>query len=433
MAGGKAHARLGFDLSPDIRLGLSGGIVVHENQFTTGSTGTGLYDGGNGYIEASYQDRRHRIRAFWDRVKATYDEFRITPSPDARFGSFEGHAERVFNLSFGGSLALGGSYRRDSARSRIYSPSKIAQHLWAGFFEGAWRLSDRARLTVSGRGDRHPITGWVFSPRGSLVYSTNPNHALRLSAGTSFKNPAMTESHLSLTQNFGSYMGVPVIVTLLGSRDLKAERITQVETAYRGQLGRVRALATVFHYRLSNIIANHENRVDLVFGPPARVDVTIPYVNAAEGIRSWGGEVGLQIPIRRTFRVTGNYSYQRLRGFAISGNRGPAHKVNAGVSGGSGGLSAGVWLHWVGSTTWTNPNLITLRSENTRLTGYLLSNVHLGYAPGGPLKGFQLSLDAFNLMNHIHHEILPSFPAGGYGQNGEIIRRRLTGTVSWSF
>ncbi len=46
----KAHAYLGYDLSPDARMALSGGVADHNTQFSIGSVGIAYTDARAGFL-----------------------------------------------------------------------------------------------------------------------------------------------------------------------------------------------------------------------------------------------------------------------------------------------------------------------------------------------------------------------------------------------
>src|SRR5206468_1574087 len=76
--------------------------------------------------------------------------------------------------------------------------------LWSAFAEDVWSPIERWTFVASGRADHHPFTGWVGSPRGSVIFEPVRAHALRVSAGSSFRNPTLLENYADFTQRYAN-------------------------------------------------------------------------------------------------------------------------------------------------------------------------------------------------------------------------------------
>ena len=433
---GKVHAFLGYELPGDSRLDVSGGLANYNTQFSIGSGGTAFATGAAGFLRLDYAHRDTRFRAFWNHGQPRWKGFQGLQDPRTNYGNLDLNLEHTLSLPFQNSLVVGGSFRRNTMRSNVYSPARINQNLWAVFLEEAWRPTAYLTLVTSARLDRHPLTGWVFSPRGSVVFSPMPRQVFRLSAGSSFRNPTLTETHLEIYPSFQTPFPVPLAVAVLGNPDLQPERMMMVEAAYNGRIGPVKATVAGFHYRIRDLITVWADDPQLVLEPPPRVEVRTYYLNAGRETRAWGGEAGVEVYMKRHATAFANLSYQRLSGeldYQTSTNGGPHVKFNTGLRMRRGRVSASIWAHRVGKTAWNNASLTELGTQNVPLDGYLLLNARLGYAFSGLLKGLTAGIEAFNLTDHKHFEILPSRGEIDLGQSGEIIRRRLTASVSYRF
>ena len=361
-------------------------------------------------------------------------EFPVPQEPSLSSDLYELNAEHFLPPFAQNRLVVGATYRRNIMRSNVYLSDRIAQNQWAVFLENAWGPVGSFSWVASARLDRHPLTGWVFSPRGSLIFSPAASQVFRLSAGTSFRNPSLTESYLAFAGDFETPLPVPVTLEVGGSPDLSPERMVQIEAAYTGRFGRLKASAVGFHYRLKDMI--WLGRVKLVTEALPELRVRASSINDEAEIQAWGGELGAEVEVNRQAAVFGNYSFQRQQKTpdeGPAGNRPPAHKANGGVRFRGGGLTAGLWAHWVDRTYWSDVSLEVLTTQALRVDGYLLFNAHVGYRFSGRRKGVSVAVSAFNLLDHRHFQIIPERSETEPGQGGEVVRRRVTGTVSYRF
>ena len=438
---GKVHASFGHELSEDTRLGMSAGAASHNTEFSLGSGGVAKTDGVTGFARLDLSHRGTRLRVFWNWARPTWKEFEGPTNPVMDNDVVDLDLEHVFSFSRQNQLVVGGSYRRGVIRSNVYFSDRVSQEVWALFFESAWRPGKHLSVVTSARLDRHPLTQWVFSPRGSLVFSPNPRHALRLSAGGSFRNPTVTEGYLKLYTYVPTPFELPLEVEVLGNEDLKPERMMMVEAAYNAEIPPLKLSAAVYHCRLRDVISVYSADPFITLGEDPRISVPTFYMNLEEETRSWGGEAGLEAVLGPSASMFSNISYRRVAGeqdYQAPVSGGPKYKLNAGIRvrtsrTGSDGFSASLWTHWVDKTSWHNASLTELTTETIEVDSYLLLNARVGFAFSGSLRGLEIALAAFNLADHEHIEILASGAKANLGQGGEVIRRRITASLSYSF
>ena len=432
---GKVHGFVGYDLSENARLRASGGLVGYDTQFSLGRGSSDWIKGTNGFLRADFERGNTRLRAFWNRGRPAGGTFQSLTDAFAKSDLYDVNLEHSLSLPHNNQMVAGASYRRNTMRSNVYAPDRIDQNLWAVFFEHAWRPGERVSLVSSARLDRHPLTGWVFSPRSSLVFSPSVHQTFRVSAGSSFRSPTLTESNVSLTQtlSFPGAFPLEVHVDALGNQDLEPERMQMVEAAHSARFGPVKTTAAGYHYRLRHTITMGEPWLVTAALPTIRVGTS--YINLDGDVRAWGGEMGADVSVNQWVTASANYAYQRLEGkmdVQVSANGGPRHKLNGGIRVRSGRVTVALQAHWVGETFWDQIDMMGQISR-VKVDGYGLLNGRIGYAFSGRLEGLDVSLEAFNLVDHKHFEILADSGEGALGQGGEIIRRRATATVSYSF
>lgn len=436
----KLHALAGWDFTPDSRLSLSGGMAKLNTRTTAGSLGTTFVEGYAGFLRSDYRYGETNLTAFWNQERATARQLAAFGDPTIDYDTWDVSLRRAWRLPFDDSLVLGGNYRRNSVRSSLLEVGGAHQDLWSLFLENEWAPREDLTFIASGRLDRHPLTPIAFSPRGSAIYAPSDAHVFRLSAGTAFRNPTMVESYLRTAQNVPNPAGgaVPnppftgISVLSEGSRVLAPEKMFQAELSHGGKFGPVRTTLTGFYYELKNLIRRSDAALVSAVAPTANFSAT--FQNQG-GTRALGFEAGAEAAVRPGLGVFGNYSYQSLRdddpSRQTNARAAPRHKANAGASVKRGGLTAGLWAHWVDKTFWDR-NPVGSPISYGEVPDYLLLNGRVGYEFSGRWEGWEAGVAAFNLAARKHYEMLPASGAQP-GMNAEVVRSRWTGTVSYRF
>ena len=307
----KAHLLLSRQLSAGSRLQLSSGITRSEVQISTaGGAGLALVDGTSGFLRTDYSRGPTQVRAFWNWGRGTWEDFTLFGEPDTDYDTHDVTLERNLELSARNELTIGGSYRRNAMYSSMLQGEQIDQDLWALFLEDTWRYTPFLTLVASGRLDRHPLTHWVLSPRLSAIYHPGDRHVFRLSAGTAFRNPTLTENYVDASQSFanpGAPLPNPPFTTIrmefVGNRDLDPEKLLFCEAAHSGRWGRLKTTAVGFHYRLRNTISGVMSGMDA-----DSTTIAIQNSFGHEGTaRVWGGELGAEFLFTRKTSFHANY------------------------------------------------------------------------------------------------------------------------------
>jgi outer membrane receptor for ferrienterochelin and colicin len=433
----RADGLIGYDLADDSRLSLSGGAAKYDVYQAAGPIGSSFSDGLDGFLRADYKVRDTSLRLFWNHEHS--DEPQENGVTDETTEVYDATLEHSLSLPGGNQLTVGANARHESLLGGGYSPNPVKEDLWALYFEDEWRPGDRWSVTASGRLDHHPLTGFNFSPRASVLYRLADSQTLRATAGTSFRNPDLVESnvnaHVTLPNPPGGALPNPPFsalqVSAVGNPALSPERMAQAELAYNGQFGPVKASLVGYCYRLTNLIIAGSSSLTLV--PPDAV-LQSSYINQGE-IRAWGYEAALEAPLTSALGVFANYSYVSERdapanfSFGPSALSDPRHKVNAGAKWKRGGLTGSLRADWVDKTLWPNQSNSYSYDE---VPSYFLLNFGVDYRFSGAWQGWELGASASNMLNNRHYETLPA--AGGLpGQNGEILGGRWMGTLAYRF
>jgi len=418
---GKVNGLLRWRPAPgwDLRLAAGGSNV--NTQFSLMGAGAAFDDGKLGFGRLDVRRRDTHLRAFWNRGRSRYRELNFLQEPVAHYDTYDVMAEHSLQLPAHNALVVGGSYRRNTMLAPTFDPDHVRQDLGALFFENTWAVASPFNVVVSGRLDHHPLTDWMFSPRGSVIVHPGVRHTFRASAGTSFRNPTLLENYLDAGQavpNSGVDVPNPPYQTLqyrfAGNLDLEPEKLHFYEVAYYGRWGRLGTTVTGYRYELRDLIETTLSQ-DPTGIPVFQVMQSFTNKGSAVGT---GSEVGFDCRLGAGMRSFLNYSFQSVHGTQAY----PRHKVNAGARYQSRGLDASLTGHWVDDSRW--PRTLTGGTAPGDLDGYVLMDAHLGYRFKDHLDGWSVGLDVFNLLNHDHYQILPALSAAEPGQNGELLGSR---------
>ncbi|MGA1195518.1 MAG: TonB-dependent receptor domain-containing protein [Candidatus Latescibacterota bacterium] len=191
-------------------------------------------------------------------------------------------------------------------------------------------------------------------------------------------------------------------------------------------------MGTMYVYRLKHVIATTLPEIGLTMSVPT---VRVSFENRPGQIRAWGGEMGVKILLGMGLDGHVNYAYQNIKNnidplSSVDGS--PTHKVNVGLRFQKKAWTISGWMHWVGKTLWYQNDLVPNANAVGQVDAYTLVNAQARYAFSGFLQKWVMGVSAFNLLNNKHFETLPA-SALGQGQRGEIVQRRIVGTLTFAF
>lgn len=359
-----------------------------------------LWREADGYVMADYRADDLNVRAYWNSTHVRYLQpgFPAAAIINADLYDLEALKSQTVGRH---TLLYGGSYRNKQLRQDGFLLCAGPQHqnLWALYAEDSYQASDRTKLVLSARYDRHPLVGGEPSGRATVMYALSPDQTLRLSAASAFRSPNFLESYLEV-----------VPAALFGNTNLDNEGITSYDLEYRARLSpATSADVAVYYNRLNSLI-----HVEQVPGPPQ-----IQVFNNLGGARAQGVEFEIRHAVSPALSTFVNYTYQRLEGDPlllrdrpdiIFGS--PRHKANLGftLSDRERGLNGSLLLNYRDKAT----------IEDASSGPYLLVNGYIGKQVG---EGVEAGVAFFNLANYHSQEYV----------QGDFIGRRIMGSLRWEF
>ncbi|MDD5627921.1 MAG: TonB-dependent receptor [Elusimicrobia bacterium] len=419
---GKFNAALGYDFSKESRLDVSGGGSNGTRQ-----TASSFQDSSFGFARLDYRFRDTRLRTFWN-TQLVESRSGVTTAYE-RGNTYDLNIQQGLAPHADHRLTAGASLRRNENSSDLLSPGTPGENLLGFFLEEQWRPREGWTFWVGARVDKHPLTDWLLSPRGSMVWEFRERQSLRFSVGKAFRNPTILESYLETDLTVPPSPGYPFSIRLISSnnRDLSPEQMLFFELAYAARLDRLKVQAEAFHYRLSDQIVGAVS-IGSLGGAPPTLPVTLRPMNGGE-TRAYGGELAAEFAAGPWAKLFANYSIQELkddRASLLNDRSSPENKINAGARFRRAGLSASCQADWVDRTFWRQNDVLSSTVVMAKTPAYWTINARLGYSFPGRWEGLEAAVSVLNPFLPARVEILRE-------QGGEAIGSRLSATLSYRF
>ncbi len=426
----KFNGQADYALSDLAKVSASAGLVYMNNHDgPLAGAGISLFDTDVKlpYVNMSYERQNFFVRSYWNGFFAKSDTLphpllagsvSITdPAGNSRL-TFDGNTyniEAQHAMEVGGSnrLTYGINYRHNSFSCNCLSAFGREDRL--GFYlQDEWSATPSLNVVGGLRYDLHSEINPTFSPRLAIVYTLMPGQTLRAQGSVAYRPPTLFET--GEDERIKTLMPPIVENQVLGSTDLKPERMISYEVGYQGWFfrHRLRVRADLFFNHISDLIV-FEN-----------ISATVT-TRANAGVADiYGGEAGVEILATPWLTGFANYSYQEIDQ-TLAGRfqrGGPRSKINIGLRGEwDNGWSSEAVLHHVGAATFRFADSFDTFgvSPGTRVGSYNLLNLRIAYRFWQ--KRAEASFAAFNALNDRHKE----HPLG------DVIGSRVMGWLTLKF
>ena len=334
------------------------GVSVLRNQHLDGAVAN---------ARLGYEGRLFSLLAFWNgtRIKSSPEYFRTgLPSLGSNVNADSFSVEPIFRPTFSllgeHSMVLGAEYRHKFI-DWDYLDGTHAEDYFAVFAQDSWAFNKRFTVLARGRVDKHPLIGFLGSPRLALIFKPSSASALRASVGTAFRLPNQAETYLELA---ASSPIAGVAIELIGGQDkLVPERIFTVDVGFLQQLDFGEFEIVGYLNRLTNLI----NPAPLTSTSLARgfdeqtgayVGAQSLYVNETDSYLALGGEASARIFPIDGLDIGLSYAFQFITN-TDTGKRftdSPLHKLTVwGQYRSKFGLDLGFSVHFVSDQDWVEP------------------------------------------------------------------------------
>lgn len=308
-----------------------------QEQFGSGAFRGTQHNGVDARIYGGLEAGLFTIRTFYSRIDRSITDQWFSVGTDAINSDAFGESfsvEPIFSPSFEllgrHNVVFGSEYRHKSVNWDLISERRIENH-FAVYLQDEWKVASQLSLIYSGRLDLHPLVGPLGSPRVAAVFQPTERQAIRVSLGTAFRVPTMTESYLNFTPSLGGSPGAFVLIG--GNEALEAEGIATLDLGYLLETDFGNFEAVVWGSRVTDLIVN--GNISLVpLELSAEGDAfqlgTTTFENSPDDFIGVGSELSTRLFFVDGLDIGLSYSFQYIfdeeTGDQLAGA--PVHKVS---------------------------------------------------------------------------------------------------------
>lgn len=287
------------------------------------------------------------------------------------------HYEGMYNFSniFNNvvEFQVGSSYRKYQLRSAGTIFDDLNRKIDIGEFGAFAQLGkklfdDKLKLTIAGRYDKNENFEGRLTPRITGVYTVAPNHNIRVSYQTGYRNPTTQNQYIDLSVGGGSQRLIGGLPEILNKYNLLTAK-PYTDVSYRAFIASAAAgapnpaLLQTYNFDPKGVrpesVQAYEIGYKALFGPKLLLDAYAYYnsykdfitsvdvyqnnagtftkfgvpVNAAGSVHSYGGALGLDYLVGK-FNLNGNVSYNQIGDLPanyINDFNTPKYRFNLGI------------------------------------------------------------------------------------------------------
>jgi outer membrane receptor protein involved in Fe transport len=358
------------------------------------------------------------------------------------FYDFSDHV-KVFDLQ------AGASFRRYSLNSdgTIFDDAtgRIKVDEYGGFLQAGKKLvHDRIKLTASVRYDKNENFDGRFTPRISGVFTVAPQHNIRLSYQTAFRNPTNQDQYIDLpirsnTRLIGGLPGIlnkydlyntkgytqasvqqyaasgnPALLQEYTFGKFKPESVKAYEIGYKGLIKNRLLIDAYYYYSSYKNFLSYQVIIQptkpLAQDPALNsANIFATYVNNPSDVKTQGAALGLDYLIN-SWTLSGNVSYNDITdekaGLTTAFNT-PKYRFNIGLSNRNVYKNIGfnITYRWQDAFTW-NASFV---SGDVAAFGTLDAQVNYKI----PKAKATIKIGGSNIINHYYQTSLGNPTVGG--------------------
>jgi len=200
-----------------------------------------------------------------------------------------------------------------------YEPPQESRQIWSGFLQDEIALAgDRARLTLGTKIEHNQFTGFEVQPTVRLSGKIGSRQFLWSSVSRAVRTASRSERDLRIwLLTVPSPSGLPVQVTVAGSRNLDSETLLASEAGYRLQATDTLTFdVAAFNHHYNGLLSGRIGAAHFEPGPPPRIVQELVLAKVADA-ETQGLEVTGGWAPRPDWTLTANYWSLRFASLAF--------------------------------------------------------------------------------------------------------------------
>lgn len=315
-----------------------------------------------GYTQAVFEKGAFLFRAFWNIIDDSVGSSGVpvnqgvlvqSADPTGRVrnipitsNTYNMESQHGVDLAQNHKLIYGINFRHITLSSPVFDGFH-KEHRLGVFAQHEWKVNTELTGLAGLRLDMNNQINPTWSPRVALMYTMMPGHVIRVGASLAYRPPPLVQSYASalVVVTPPPPAPSPPVLPLVGSENLKPEKIVSYELEYQGWYfnHRIQLRASLFYNRIVRLIV------------PQSTPTFVTLDNASGHANIYGGEAGLEFLATHWLSGFLNYSHEQIdQSFTGAARRvAPRSKLNIGIRGDwENGLNVDATFHLVSGTTY---------------------------------------------------------------------------------
>ena len=378
---------------------------------------------------------------YQDRDRVVYAEKRNT---------FDFDLQHHFRLGERNDIVWGLGYNltSDSLHNSPYvsfDPADRTAVLYSAFLQDEITLiQDRLRMTLGSKIEHNDYTGWELQPSGRLSLNITEKQTGWFAASRAVSTPARAEDDILINRfvfppgttppGAPGPVPVPVLVSLMGDREMDSKDVMAFELGYRIQPHRRLSFDLATFYNIYDNERSLEAQAPDMSNLPNYIVQPYKINNSIEG-ETYGFELASTWQATDWWRIRANYTFWKLNLHRKPGSTdplneqaetdSPEHQVGIrSLMDLPHNIEFDTGLRYVDSLDMRR-RFVAAPGEDLEIPGYVVGDVRIGWRPN---YNWEISIVGQNMFND-HQEFAPSF----LGTQETIVETSVYGKVTFRF
>ena len=320
-------------------------------------------------------------------------------------------------------------WNSDGNLTASFVPSKLNTQLFSSFVQDEIAIvPDRFYLTVGAKLEHNYYTGFDFMPSAGVTWALSPHHTLWAAVSKAERTPSAIDASARYTLSaFPGPGGIPVLVTFIGTPQVKDEGLIAYEMGYRTTVRRTLSIDFTAYY--NNYSDQYTREPSSPFldniPPPTHFILPITYENLMHG-ETEGIEFAVNWQPTPRWTLSPGYAFEEIHMHLA-----PASQDTTSVAAAEGSSpdhSAQLRSHFVftHALSWDTSAYFVGRLTDPSEPSYTRLDTQLSWLVG---EGVSLSLVGQNLLRDLHEEFVDSTNSARRTQ----VKRSAYAKFTWRF
>lgn len=301
--------RVDYNLTPGDELTVLGDIMAMDGQEISGSNNTQgssvarragnltaklthQLEGGEWYLQ-SYYNYDQRIGGMKQEIDTLDMEFQ--------------YRQQIGNSN---EVTWGLDYRMvtdelSEFNNTSFSPDRRMTHLYTGFIQDQWHISESLRLTVGSKFEHNDYSGFEFQPSARLLWKLSKRHSTWAAVSRAVRTPSRSHHNMQIDLFTISKGSTTYSTSIKGNDNFNSEDLLAFEWGYRGQLTDNISVDIATFY---NIYENLISKYDRIVTQSELFQTFYTIDNGLEG-ESYGVELYADWKVTDNWKLQASYSW----------------------------------------------------------------------------------------------------------------------------